>query len=94
MFENKALLRYTMMCFQFENQLISKFIYKPNGIFEAVTLYDFIEIAKNSESMGNIFTILLFSWIVVCKLRIKSDAIYLRDIFFYVKMLSTFYIRG
>ena len=33
-------------------------------------------------------------WIVVCKLRIKSDAIYLRDIFFYVKMLSTFYIRG
>ena len=66
MFENKALLRYTMMCFQFENQLISKFIYKPNGIFEAVTLYDFIEIAKNSESMGNIFTILLFSYMDCC----------------------------
>ena len=44
--------------------------------------------------MGNILTIVLFSWIVVCKLQIKSDAIYLRDIFFYVKMLSTFYIRG
>ena len=66
MFENEALLRYTMMCFQFENQLISKFIYKPNGIFEAVTLYDFIEIAKNSESIGNIFTILLFSYMDCC----------------------------
>ena len=44
--------------------------------------------------MGNILTIVLFSWIVVCKLQIKRDAIYLRDIFFYVKMLSTFYIRG
>ena len=82
------------MCFQFENQLILKFINIPNGILEAVTLYDFIEIAKNSESMGNIFTILLYLWIVVCKIQIKSDAIYLRDIFFYVKMLSTFYIRG
>ena len=66
MFENKALLRYTMMCFQFENPLISKFIYKPNGIFEAVTLYDFIEIAKNSESIVNIFTILLFSYMDCC----------------------------
>ena len=66
MFENEALLRYTMMCFQFENELISKFIYKPNGIFEAVTLYDFIEIAKNSESIGNIFTILLFSYMDCC----------------------------
>ena len=55
-----------MMCFQFENQLISKFIYKPNGIFEAVTLYDFIEIAKNSESIVNIFTILLFSYMDCC----------------------------
>ena len=55
-----------MMCFQFENELISKFIYKPNGIFEAVTLYDFIEIAKNSESMGNIFTILLLSYMDCC----------------------------
>ena len=66
MFENKALLRYTMMSLQFENELISKFIYKPNGIFEAVTLYDFIEIAKNSESIGNIFTILLFSYMDCC----------------------------
>ena len=54
------------MCSQFENQLISKFIYRPNGILEAVTLYDFIEIAKNSESIGNIFTILLFSYMDCC----------------------------
>ena len=66
MFENEGLLRYTMMCFQFENHLISKFIYKPDGIFEAFTLYDFIESAKNSESMGNIFTILLFSCMDCC----------------------------
>ena len=54
------------MCFQFENQLISKFIYRPNGIFEAVTLEDFIEIAKNSEIIVNIFTILLFSYMDCC----------------------------
>ena len=41
-------------------------MYKPDGIFEAFTLYDFIESAKNSESMGNIFTILLFSCIDCC----------------------------